>query len=106
MEIPMGIFQVKNLQNGKIFIGSSKNLNGIFNRFKIQLKTGCHQNKQLQMDWNKFGADAFEFSILDELKPKDTASKDSDQELNVLEEMWLEKLSPFGESGYNKPART
>lgn len=25
------------------------------------------------------------------------------EDLHVLEEMWLEKLQPYGERGYNKP---
>ena len=42
---PMGIYQIKNMVNGKIFLGGSEDLKGIINRNKFQLKSryssGC-----------------------------------------------------------------
>jgi hypothetical protein len=43
----MGIFQVRNLTNEKVFVGATLNLEGIFNRIEFQLKLGGHPNKQL-----------------------------------------------------------
>ena len=31
---PMGIFQIKNMQSGKLFIGSAMNIHGRINRIK------------------------------------------------------------------------
>lgn len=100
--LPMGIFIIKNSANGKIFIGKSKNLPGKLNSIKFQLKWGSSINKELQNDYNKFGSDSFGFETLDLLKPKETGEQDYNDELKVLEEMWLEKLQPFGQKGYNK----
>ena len=36
----MGIYQIRNLVNGKIFVGRSKELAGKFNSSKFQLKAG------------------------------------------------------------------
>ena len=99
---PMGIFQITNIQNGKIFIDSSLNLPGVINRYKFQLRFLGQPNKELQADWDTYGEDAFEFEIIDELDPDTVSSKDYARELLTLKEMWLEKLSPFGEQGYNK----
>jgi group I intron endonuclease len=98
---PMGVYQIKNLKNGKIFIGSAKNLPGKINSHKFQLKNGLHNNRSLQNDYNDQGEAGFVFEILDYLDPKDDPNIDYTKELNLLEEMWLEKLRPYDEKGYN-----
>lgn len=99
---PMGVYQIKNLKNGKIFIGSAKNLPGKINSHKFQLKNRLHNNRSLQKDYNEQGEADFVFEILDNLDPKDDPNADYTKELNLLEEMWLEKLRPYDEKGYNK----
>jgi group I intron endonuclease len=100
---PMGIYQVKNIKNGRVFIGSAKDLRGRINSNRFQLKTGAHFNKELQNDFNETSEENFSFEILDYLKPNEDAGAGFDytEELKVLEEMWLEKLQPYGEKGYN-----
>ena len=102
---PMGIYQIKNMINGKIFIGSSKDLKGIINRNRFQLKSGLHMNKQMQRDFSEAGEANFSFEMLDYLKPKNDLKRDYAEELQMLEEMWLEKLHPYDERGYNAQKR-
>jgi group I intron endonuclease len=97
---PMGVFQIRNLTNDKIFIGSSVNLDGIFNRHRFALNAGSHQSKELQVDWNASGADNFAFEILEELEPR--VGLDTKKELEVLENLYLENLEPYREKGYNE----
>lgn len=99
---PMGIYQIKNLVNGKIFIGSAKNIPGKINSSKFQLNSGVHMNKDLQFDYSKYGEDKFSFEIIDLLEPKDDPSYRYDDDLKTLEDLWLDKLQPYDESGYNK----
>jgi len=99
---PMGIYRIRNLVNGKIFLGSGLNLNGKSNSFKFQLKSGLHVNSDLQKDYNEFGDDNFVFEIVDLLEPKEDLAYDYRDDLKVFLEMWMEKLQPFGEIGYNK----
>ena len=101
---PIGVFQIRNLSNEKIFVGSSMNLDGIFNRHRFQLNAGSHQSKQLQKDWNESGAQNFAFEILEELTPRENL--DMPKELEFLEDLWLAQLEPFGEKGYNEPKKT
>ena len=103
---PMGVFQIRNLVNDKVFVGSSLNLPGIINRHKFALGAGGHQNKALQADWREFGEDKFAFEILDELTPVSDPQHDYREDLAFLEDMWLEKLQPYGERGYNEPKKT
>ena len=99
---PAGIFQVKNTVNGKLLLGSSLNLEGPLNSNKFMLSIGSHNNKTLQKEWNEYGADKFVFEILEVVKVKDDPNFDVKDELTLLEQIWLEKLQPFGERGYNK----
>lgn len=99
---PMGIYQIKNLANGKIFIGNSKNLNAVFNSSRLQLKTGTFINRDLQHDFIESGEANFSFDVLDRLEPKDDLKYDYTDDLKLLEEMWLEKLQPYGPNGYHK----
>jgi group I intron endonuclease len=98
---PMGVYRVRNTANGKGLVGSSTDLPARLNRHRAQLSMGAHANRALQKDWNELGPEVFEFEILDTLKPRETAGYDPSDDLRVLEEMWLDKLSPFGERGYN-----
>lgn len=97
----MGVYQIRNKTNGRIYIGSSKNLDGTRNSRLFQLRMGkIVFNRELQKDLSQYGAESFEFSVLavlDKPEPGDTI----EQSLDALELHWLEKLQPFGERGYN-----
>ena len=98
---PSGVFQVKNLANGKVLLGSSLNLEGSLNKHRFMLKIGSHTNKALQADWNAFGPEQFAFDILEEVQRKDDPSFNLSDELSLLKMVWLGKLQPVGERGYN-----
>jgi group I intron endonuclease len=100
---PMGIYQITNKKNGKLFIGSAKDLAGRMNSNKFQLRNGMHFNKEMQKDFNDVGEDFFSFDIIDHLTPKEDLNYDYSEDLKILEEMWLEKLQPYVEKGYNTP---
>ncbi len=103
---PMGIYQIKNKVNGKILIGSSTNLPAILNRFRSELKMGSCRNVALQDEWKQFGSKEFEFKELEVLKPLDNPTYDPSEDLQFLEELWTEKLKPYGDKGYNKPPKS
>ena len=97
----MGVYQVRNSVNGKVFVGVSVDLPSMLNRQQAQLRMGGHPNRELQKDWAKFGPEAFEFEILDTLTPPEDVNYAPKDDLKALEELWLDKLSPFGDRGYN-----
>ncbi|MCG3211061.1 MAG: hypothetical protein FOGNACKC_04698 [Anaerolineae bacterium] len=101
---PAGVFQVKNIQNGKVLLGSSLNLEGALNKHQFMLTAGGHLNKALQRDWNEYGSDQFVFEILEVAEVKDDPNFNLGDELTLLEQIWLEQLQPFGERGYNTDA--
>jgi hypothetical protein len=98
---PIGVFRVRNVVDDRSLVGASVDLPSMLNRQRFQLASGGHPNRQLQEDWNRLGAGAFEFVILDTLERREEPGWDPGEELRQLEELWLEKLSPYGERGYN-----
>jgi hypothetical protein len=97
-----GIFRITNTSNGKIYLGSSRNLHGPLNKHAFMLKMGSHINKALQADWKQYGADAFVFEIVEKVKPSGDPAFKIEDELELLEQIWIEKEEPFGERGYNE----
>jgi hypothetical protein len=117
----MGIYQICNLDNGKIFIGSSYNLHGALNKETFLLNTGLHSITGLQEEWNAYGENAFRLDILDEIKLAEGESlmgmvpvdvpvnhpsvKKYKDELQLMQQMWLDKLQPYDDKGYHdRPA--
>ncbi|MCL6603479.1 MAG: GIY-YIG nuclease family protein [Paenibacillus sp.] len=104
----MGVYRILNIQNGKSFVGSAMNLNGVWNKHKFMLNMGGHMNKEFLAEWMKYGEDGFQYEILELIKPQeDFVLQASDLEkykkiLSDLEKKWFEQLSPYGERGYHK----
>lgn len=102
----MGIFLIRNLLNGKVFVDSSINIPGKINRHKFALKAGLHAAKNLQDDWSQAGEDNFEFETLEPVEPREDPNYDYKADLETLEDLWLEKLEPYGDKGYNERKKT
>jgi len=102
---PAGVFQIKNTVNGKVLLGSSLNLDGALNQHRFMLSHGSHRNAAIQQDWRQHGEEAFLFEILEVVKVREDPGFNLNDELALLEELWLEKLNPFGNQGYNTDAR-
>ncbi len=96
-----GIFRITNTANGKVYLGSSLNLHGPLNKHRFMLKMGSHINRALQADFARFGAEAFTFEIVEVVKRTDDPGFDAEDELALLEEIWIEREKPFSERGYN-----
>ncbi len=99
---PMGIVQVKNLKNGRVYITPSANTTGTINSIRFQLKMGAFlPSPALAQDWKELGEQSFRIEVLDELKPVDDPDHDYQADLKTLETIWLEKLKPYGDQGYH-----
>lgn len=101
-KIKMGVFQIRNTVNNKLYIDSHVNLPAIWNRHKTELNFGGHRNAALQSEWNEFGEASFLFEILAEIQPKETEITDYAKELKALAAMYIEELQPFDGKGYNR----
>ncbi|MEH7225709.1 GIY-YIG nuclease family protein [Bacillus sp. JJ1566] len=99
--IEAGVYQIKNTQNGKVFIGSTKNFKTL-NGLKFSLEAGSLMNKELQEDWRQYGASAFSIDILETLKKKEDPYFNEKEALLELENKWLDQIQPYDDRGYNK----
>lgn len=66
-----GVYQIKNKNNGRYYIGSAKDLKKRCKDHLSELIRNVHCNKKLQRDWNKYGYKDYEFSILEICKAED-----------------------------------
>ena len=101
----IGVFQIRNTVNEKIFVDGSVNLDAIWNRHRMELNFGNHRNEDMQKEWSAFGADHFRFEIISEIDQSDNSKTDYTKEVKQLTEMFIDELTPFGEKGYNKPKK-
>ncbi|MDR1246208.1 MAG: GIY-YIG nuclease family protein [Clostridiales Family XIII bacterium] len=89
-----GVYAIKNIRKDKLLLDASADLRGSNNRFDFAKKTGSCVNVKLQSDWNKQGSDDFAFEVMEELEKGETQTDaEFKADIDVLKEMWLEKLS-------------
>ena len=93
---PMGVYRIKNAQNGKSYVGYGIDLQARINRQRAELKFGSHRNSELLGEWKSFGEPSFEFEVLDELELDENSKADPVEELRILCEMWVRKLEKAG----------
>lgn len=60
-----GIYIIRNIHNGKVYIGQSQNVDYRIRMHKCLLNNNKHYNPHLQAAWNKYGSTSFEISILE-----------------------------------------
>jgi group I intron endonuclease len=88
-----GIYVIQNRVNGKIYIGSSKNLRSRLIAHHNALVKGVHANSLLQNAWNKYGKEEFRVSVVEVVESTD--------DLLPREQFWIDIESPFQLRGYN-----
>lgn len=93
MEKNMGtIYKIENLVNGKVYIGQTMHcVNKRMRVHRAKLKRGCHHSGHLQNAFNKYGADRFKVSILENCNI---------EEIDSREKFWIKYYKDQGLS-YN-----
>jgi len=59
-----GIYIIQNMDNGKVYVGSTVNLRKRWIKHKFHLNRGDHHSLHLQRAWDKYGESAFVFKPL------------------------------------------
>ena len=80
-----GIYQIKQLSTGLIYIGSSRNIQKRWREHRRALSKGLHYNPRLQSAWLSGELD-FEFLVIEECQP---------EKLVYLEQFFLDTLKPW-----------
>ena len=78
-EQPNCVYQIKNLENNKVYIGETIRGELRWKQHLCRLRGNRHPNKLLRADFDKYGEEAFEWSILKEFE-------DGDKSVLLLEE--------------------
>lgn len=101
-EAQAGVFQIRNTMNSKVLVMSTRNLKTINGKL-MELKAGTIRNAELQKDLKEHEPDAFVIEVLEVMEKKENRSiQGQKDDLEKLEEKWLNQLKPYGASGYNK----
>lgn len=64
-----GVYMIRNILNGKSYIGSSDSLKRRLTNHLSHLKCNRHANHHLQSAYNKYGQKSFVFCILEQCEP-------------------------------------
>lgn len=86
-----GIYAIVNCTNGKMYVGSAVDIERRRIKHFSRLRCGTHPSAHLQASWNKHGAPAFLFKVLEE------CAAERETLLN-REQTWMDTLRPE----YNK----
>jgi hypothetical protein len=88
----LGAFAIRCSVSGRVWVGSSRNLDATRNGCWFSLRLGSHQNKELQAEWNNNGEPAFQYEILETLDQdlQPLAVRDL---LKETQRRWVEQLS-------------
>ncbi|MGE4509286.1 MAG: GIY-YIG nuclease family protein [Eubacteriaceae bacterium] len=77
----------------KIWLKSTKDLEGQKNRFAFSVKTDSCPEPAMLKDWKSCGREAFSFDVLEELEKKESQTdREFKEDLAVLLEIWREKI--------------
>lgn len=77
MKLKSGVYSITNLNNGKLYIGSTSLC--LVRRMRDHLNSlrrGDHGNLYLQNAWNKYGEEAFKFEVVVRCKPESCIKKE------------------------------
>lgn len=93
MEIKyQGIYKIRNLLNGKVYIGQSVDLNTRFKDHKKKCR--CKTNHPLYNTIRKYGLENFEFDVIEHIEDIN--------KLNECEQYWLDYYKSYDRNyGYN-----
>ena len=77
------IYKIRNVVNGKFYVGSTVDSRVRFQTHRRNLKKGKHQSPHMQAAWNKYGEDCFKFEVVEVVE--------SSENLLVAEQKWLDE---------------
>lgn len=88
-----GTYAIRNLNNFKVYVGSSKNIKRRIYQHKYELSRGTHRSLHLQNAFNELGMGSFSFVVLDMW---------SKYPLVEVEQIYLDRYQSYNrENGYN-----
>lgn len=85
-----GIYLITNTITGAVYVGSAaKSIRERWENHRVQLRAGTHKNQYLLRAWNKYGEQAFTFTIAEVVKDRSIILE--------REQCWINEYFPLGE---------
>jgi hypothetical protein len=88
---PRGIFAVRCADAGKVWIGSSMDLDKAQNKEWFILRNRSHANAAMQAEWNSRGENAFQYEVLEKVADDVSALRINDV-LKEKRRQWMDRL--------------
>ena len=89
-----GIYQIRNIVDNKIYVGSAIDIDKRWRQHKSNLKLTKHHSIHLQRAWILYGEEHFSFEIIEYVSDKDI--------LLIREQYWIDKTQSYvANYGYN-----
>lgn len=89
-----GIYAIRNTITDKLYIGSAVHIGNRLHNHRKRLRKNIHPNRYLQLAWNKYWEQSFEFVILEYVE--------SNSLLLHCEDSWIEQTKCYDKNyGYN-----
>ncbi len=63
-----GVYEIRNTVTGECYIGKADSFEARWKLHRDTLRERRHHNHLLQAAWNSYGEDAFEFTVLEEIR--------------------------------------
>ena len=82
-----GIYAIIHMETQRRYVGSSMNIVKRWSEHRNALRALRHRNSKLQNAWNKYGADSFQFEVLQRVENLN--------DLIVCEQFFIDELKPF-----------
>ena len=98
----IGIYGIRNLINGNVYIGKTgMNFGDRWDSHRSLLNNGKHDNPHLQYAWNKYGQDNFEFIVIEDCEIEELDNKEK-YYIKIYKDLNLAyNIHDGGNEGYN-----
>lgn len=98
----IGIYGIRNLLNGKIYIGKTgMNFGDRWDTHRSLLNNGKHDNPHLQRAWEKYGQENFEFIVIEDCSVDELSDREK-YYIKLYKDIGLAyNMHDGGDEGYN-----
>ena len=89
-----GICSIRCNGNQNVRIQAMTDVEGLRNRFDFAVLTDTCPDPAMRGDWLKYGSKSFTFSVLEEIKKKDSQTdQEFSSDIETLHDIWLDKIA-------------
>lgn len=98
------VYTITCTENGKVYVGITREPMDRARNHRSQLRCGTHQNKNLQIDYQKYGGDSFVFEIVQKTTSI-RAIRDKVEEKNIRKYKSYDPKYGYNDCPYSKMMR-